>query len=345
MKNDKDTILVIDYIFFFARNIKLIFLITISIIFLTLIYLLFFTLPVFVATATIFPSSHNPSSDFARAASKFGVNIPAEADMVDFSSSDLYPEIIKSRTLAYRLLSRRFYTERYDSSRTLLEILIGAEKNDEYDYETELKKTYYIIIGMIKIDENLSSGIFTIEVESFEPQLASDIAEAVIEEINIIQKKYKSQKVIEKLNFIKERIFDVGKELEDAEDQLKVFYEKNRKITNSPNLILRRDRMARNIEIIKGVYLTLKQQLELTKIEENQESALVQVLDPPESPLYKIRPQRRMIMYVSAFLGFIFSISFVGLMEYFTINNKEYLLQLKEAKIIAFKNITSKKIW
>jgi len=39
------------------------------------------------------------------------------------------------------------------------------------------------------------------------------------------------------------------------------------------------------VEIQKGIYLTLKQQLELVKIEEVQEASIVQVLDKPQVPL------------------------------------------------------------
>ena len=39
------------------------------------------------------------------------------------------------------------------------------------------------------------------------------------------------------------------------------------------------------MEVQKGIYLTLKQQLELAKIEEVQETSIVQVLDKPQVPL------------------------------------------------------------
>ena len=41
----------------------------------------------------------------------------------------------------------------------------------------------------------------------------------------------------------------------------------------------------RDIEIQRGIYLTLKQQFELAKIEEVQETTILQVLDSPKIPL------------------------------------------------------------
>ena len=39
------------------------------------------------------------------------------------------------------------------------------------------------------------------------------------------------------------------------------------------------------MEVQKGIYLTLKQQLELAKIEEVQEASIIQILDKPQVPL------------------------------------------------------------
>ena len=48
---------------------------------------------------------------------------------------------------------------------------------------------------------------------------------------------------------------------------------------------LEQERLDRDVEIQKGVYLTLKQQLELAKIEEVQETSVVQILDRPQIAL------------------------------------------------------------
>ena len=69
-----------------------------------------------------------------------------------------------------------------------------------------------------------------------------------------------------------------------SEQGLKLFSEKNRQIS-SPALQLQLDRFEREVDTQKGVYLTLKQQLELAKIEEVQAVTIVQVLDKPQVPL------------------------------------------------------------
>ena len=65
---------------------------------------------------------------------------------------------------------------------------------------------------------------------------------------------------------------------------MKNFKEQNRQIS-SPALELEEERLERNVEVQKGIYLTLKQQLELAKIEEVQKASIVQILDKPNVAL------------------------------------------------------------
>ena len=71
----------------------------------------------------------------------------------------------------------------------------------------------------------------------------------------------------------------------DAEEDLRVFMDRNRRIENSPALQLERQRLNREVSVLTGVFTTLKQQLETTKIEEVKESDYVIILDSPEIPL------------------------------------------------------------
>ena len=67
--------------------------------------------------------------------------------------------------------------------------------------------------------------------------------------------------------------------------------------------MLEQGRLARDVEIQKGIYLTLKQQLELSKIEEIQESSIVQVLDKPQVPLGPSNIKLKMNVLLAGILG------------------------------------------
>ena len=54
--------------------------------------------------------------------------------------------------------------------------------------------------------------------------------------------------------------------------------------------------------------MTLKSQYEIAQIEEVEKSNMVDILDPPEAPLYKTGPKRRLIVMVSTFFGVLFGL-------------------------------------
>ena len=54
---------------------------------------------------------------------------------------------------------------------------------------------------------------------------------------------------------------------------------------------------------LTGVFTTLKQQLETTKIEEVKDSDYVFVLDSPSIPLIRSEPNKKIIVFSFGFLG------------------------------------------
>ena len=86
------------------------------------------------------------------------------------------------------------------------------------------------------------------------------------------------------------------------EESLKEFRVTNRRIENSPNLLLIQERLGREVTVLNGVFTTLMQQLEMSKIEELKEVNFVLVVDPPEVPLQKSFPNKKKIVMFSLFL-------------------------------------------
>ena len=58
----------------------------------------------------------------------------------------------------------------------------------------------------------------------------------------------------EKRQFIDGRIADVKKDLEGAEETLKMFRERNRQIFGSPALLLEQERLVREVEVQKKYF-------------------------------------------------------------------------------------------
>ena len=71
---------------------------------------------------------------------------------------------------------------------------------------------------------------------------------------------------------------------------------------------LENNRLEGDLDIQKGVYLTLKQQLELAKIEAIQESSKLQILDKPQIPIAPSKKNAKWPVIFAVFLGLGFGI-------------------------------------
>jgi len=278
--------------------------------------------PVYVAIAKIVPSTGGSSTSNLRGlAAQFGVSVPG-GEEGSITSSWVYPELIQSRTLARAVLKRSFDTEKFGEDQSLLKILTYSEDEPSFGPDTLEKNAVKTLLKMINVSKDRQSSILTLEISAFEPQFAADIATAIIEELDRHQQKFKSTRVSEKRQFITGRIKEIQSELEKAEDALKQFRYRNRNIQNSPSLLLEQERLSREIQVVIGLFTTLKQQNELAKIQEVEETPVVYVLDPPEAPLERSKPKKRQTVMLAGFLGIGLGVGLVFVREYWKNSEK-----------------------
>jgi uncharacterized protein involved in exopolysaccharide biosynthesis len=282
---EEDTISLFDILIAMAEQLKVIVLTTFISVFLAFAYVQFIQAPQFASWATVLLPSSSGSNlgSLAGLASQFGVNVPTGAQ-ADLSSPSLFPELLRSRTFAEQILDKEFYTKKFDKDLSLLAILTHGDEPPEVGKDTLVTQALALLETILEFDQDPSSPFSVIKVTTSEPVFAKELAEAVLAELEALNRFYKSQTVNEKTSFISNRIASVENDLESSEKRLKEFNERNRQIF-SPALQLEQSRLAREVEIQKGIYLTLKQQFELAKIEEVQKTSIVQILDKPQVPL------------------------------------------------------------
>ena len=63
------------------------------------------------------------------------------------------------------------------------------------------------------------------------------------------------------------------------------------------------ERLLREVEVQKQLYITLKKEFELAYIEEVEDSDFFYVLDSPEEPLNRSKPKRKLIVILSSMFG------------------------------------------
>ncbi|MBT4435394.1 hypothetical protein HOD02_03655 [bacterium] len=282
-----------DILLTLAEQLKIIMLIPVIFGFATFTYVQFIQKPLYKSTSTILlPESKNPMNGLSGIASQFGVGVSQGVEK-NLSNPSLFPELIKSRTFAERIFEKSLYTNRYGKKLTLLAILTDGNDAPTVGLDTLIQQSMGAFQRMVSFANNESFSLLT--VEASEPVFAKDLNKIVLEELQELNRYFRTQHVNEKISFIESRVASVEDDLIRSEKTLQSFREQNRQIS-SPSLQLEEERLTRGVEIQKGIFLTLKQQLELAKIEEVQKSSIVQVLDAPQVPLNP--SNKRLVMNV-----------------------------------------------
>ena len=143
------------------------------------------------------------------------------------------------------------------------------------------------LLSSISYSENKNTFLntITITVDTF-PELSKEIAELTFESVIDYSNEVTNTKGKEKRGFIESRLSEVKIDLENAENKMLLFLEKNKNL-DSPSLILQSDRLKRNIMLHNQLYLSLSDQLELAKIDEKDNTSPIFLLDNATLSSYK----------------------------------------------------------
>ncbi|MFH1845109.1 MAG: GNVR domain-containing protein [bacterium] len=204
----------------------------------------------------------------------------------------LFPAILGSRKFAHRILQRT-YTTRDGELSSLVNLLVAGEENDAGRLERAYSK--YTKDGL-RTEFKAETGVTTISYIHTDSRVAAAVANHCVAELEVYTRELKAADSNQRAGFIDGRLADVKNALATSEETLKLFRENNRNILGSPNLMLQESRLIRDVELNQQLFITLKQQLELARIEAVKDVAVISILDDAVVPLDKFRPRRGLIM-------------------------------------------------
>ena len=326
-----------DIILVIAKHLILILILTFVSVIIAAIYTNKTYKPKYVSTAKLFiPDEGGGRYELGRIASRLGLQTQGTMGF-DLGSSSLYPDIVNSRTFGKIILDKEFYTKKYGKKLPLIAIFTYGDQPAPSNIDTLRIFAVNQIPNMVKF--RMEMGFFIIDVTTNDPQFSKDFADTLLTELDKFQRKFKKHNTNETIIYIEQKIAYAKLELENSEEKLKHFRDRNRNINNSPSLLLTHERLQRDVEIQKGIYLTLKQQLELEKIEEIQKKGpFVQILDYPSLPIIASNQKKRSTYVIGAMVGFFLAIGLSFIIEYFRNNNKSEANKLREAKRYALES-------
>ena len=261
----------------------------------------FFLLPLYYqATATLLPETEKGKlsalGEFAGVAQLAGVSVRGS------EVARLYPSIVTSETLLRSVIEKKYQTNRFSDPADLMQYF----ELDEATLEEKMDKALRRLRGLLSASYDAKTGMVTLTMEMREPQLAADVLNTIVAGLDNFMRLKKATNASEQRKWIDERMQEVEHELHGAEEALKTFREKNRRVSDSPQLLLEQERLAREVQVKSTIYIELKKQFELAKIEEIKNITIVNVLDPARAPIRKSRPKRATnaaIMFLLTLVG------------------------------------------
>jgi uncharacterized protein involved in exopolysaccharide biosynthesis len=275
------------------------------------IFVLYQIPEMYSSSAILLPETEKSKlSGIADIASLAGINIGGS----DGSLFKLYPSIIKSEAILKNVIYKNYYSIHKKDSINIIQ-LNGINKNDPAkEYELTLDK----LENNLGVSMDMKTSILTITYDEREPQITADIINQIIVELDNFIRKKRNTSATAQRKFIGTRIEQVISDLTNSEDKLKAFREKNRSILSSPELILEQERLIRDVTINNTIYIELKKQYEIAKIEEVKNIPIINVLDYARPAALKSSPKRGII------LATVLVFSFILLFIYSIFKNRLY---------------------
>lgn len=260
---------------------------------------------VYTARTTIVPSGALATSpeigglgDFRAAASQFGLNLGGGGS----NPSLMFPEFLGARDVLDRVLSRT-----YEGRAGRVEDLAATlELRQEDPVKTRELAARFFSRAMSSAYD-LRSGITTVQLTLSDPVLAAGVLNAYIEEMDAFAQGLRSGRAGQKAEFISQRLEEIQGQLALSETRLTEFRLRNRQTGGAPQLQLEEGRLLREVRLNEEIFLTLKSQLEIARIEEFSSLPGVIVLAKAHPPQRKSAPHRAKLLAFatlgSAFAG------------------------------------------
>jgi hypothetical protein len=219
------------------------------------------------------------SSPISGLLSQFGGTLGGDPS----ESPNFYLELLNSRELLTRVLESKFRDPRSDNPRDsakLVDILRLRSNEPVRRMELGVKKLGKSISGGLDAKTNLVW--FSTDAEY--PQLSAQIANRMMGLVSSFNRETRVSRAKSKREFLERRLDSAKTELRQAEENLRFFYEQNRGILAAPGLKAEEARLKRAVDVQSDLFLNLQGQLEVARIDEINDAALITVIDTAVVP-------------------------------------------------------------
>ena len=260
--------------------------------------------PVYQATVTVLP--RGDSARFGLLGSLFDVSGLSAAGSA--GNEVLYAKILVSDDVLVDIIERTWTYRGSATPVTLYEVL-GIDRHSGEDGVRDRARAELmerLRDGMIGMTRDKTTGFMTVRVRvPRDPALAAELANALVDRLDEYNIGTSTSRAGRQLRFLEARLLDVRRELTAAEDSLVDFVERNRAYRDAPILNQRYQRLQREAEATNAVWIELRRQVELTRLEEQRQLTTLDILDRAVAPVKPVTPDLLLNLIVAGCLGFV----------------------------------------
>ncbi len=229
------------------------------------------------------------------------------------TSPQFYQQLIMSRELLTRLATAQYANPRQrggQATATLVELL-GPD--DVPDPRKRLEMTLTTLEkGVIRAIPDTKTNLITVWADTRWPALSAALANhvtALVDSFNVEQRQSRARA---RRVFADARVTNAQATLRAAEDRLRDFQQTNRQWQQSAELTFEQGRLRRQVEIEGELYLTLRRELETSRLDEVNDTPVITVVDSAVVPVMRQWPKRTSITIAAAFIGLFLGVLVAG---------------------------------
>ena len=226
-------------------------------------------------------------------------------------SPNFYVELLGSRELLTRVIQSKFPNPRTDNPRdsaTLLSILRIKRADPERQLEVAVKKLRDATHPSLDPKTNL----VWFSVDAQWPELSAQIGNRMIELVSAFNRETRVSRSKSKRAFLQMRHDSAHTALRAAEERQRVFYEQNRGFISAPSLKYEEQRIRREVDLASDLYINLDRQLEVARIDEINDAALITIIDSAVVPRKAQWPRYGALLFSGILIGLLMGVLVAG---------------------------------
>lgn len=190
-------------------------------------------------------------------------------------------------------------------------LVIGLFSGDKKEGNAELnifkpslqqKRYISFLHENIGVSTDKKTNILTIVVTTQDALISAIIADSLLSKLQIYMTDYKTSKIRKDLAVKQSMLDDAKQNYYNAEERLAEGLDYNRNITSEKGKV-KINRLTNEMDLAFNVYQQLAQQVELTKIQLQNETPIVTIIEPSSVATRATSPNKPLIAIMWAFLG------------------------------------------